>query len=121
MLVLKMLPKRAESIPSNVSGSSMYCSAALLTRISNLPSSSTVFCTASAQNFSPLISPGSNKHFLPCASTNSLVFLASSCSLRYTMATSAPSLAYNTDTERPIPLSPPVTSATLPFNLSLPL
>ena len=45
---------------------------------------------------------------------------SSSCSSRYTMATSAPSLAYPMATARPMPLSPPVTRATLSASLPEP-
>ena len=45
---------------------------------------------------------------------------ASECSSRYAMATSAPSLANAIAAARPMPLSPPVTSATWPSSLPVP-
>ena len=59
-------------------------------------------------------------HAAAAASLCTLVAAASSCSLRYTIATSAPSLANRIATVRPIPLSPPVIKATWPCSFPLP-
>ena len=57
---------------------------------------------------------------LPAALTWRTVSSASSCSLRYTITTFAPSLANAIATARPMPLSPPVMSAVFPSSLPLP-
>src|SRR5688572_5245320 len=90
------------------------CSAALLTRMSIRPNSFSVRATASRQKLSYPMSPAIVMQRRPSASTSRFVSFASSCSLRYRHATSAPSLAKTIATARPIPLSPPVISATLP-------
>ena len=56
----------------------------------------------------------------PSCSTICFVLAASSCSHRYRIAMSAPSRANSAATARPMPLSAPVISATLPFSRSGP-
>jgi len=96
------------------------CSAALLTRMSSVLNSDTVSLTACRQNFSSPTSPAMRMHCRPCSSTRRCVSFASLCSSRYTTATSAPSVAKAIATARPIPLSPPVMSATLFCSFPLP-
>lgn len=95
------------------------CSAALFTRISSLLNSRRVLRIARLQKVSRPISPGIKATLLPVSLTSRAVSLASRCSLRYTIATSAPSDANAKATARPIPLSPPVISATRPASLPL--
>src|SRR6266536_2308404 len=52
----------------------------------------------------------------PQASTSAAVLAASAFDLEKLIATLAPSLASESDTARPMPVPPPVTSATLPFS-----
>lgn len=96
------------------------CSAALFTKTSSLPNSFTVCSTAFRQNSSPPASPAIKRQRPRFSSTSRLVSSASSCSLRYTMAMSAPSFAKAIATARPIPLSPPVIMAALPSSFPLP-
>lgn len=66
-------------------------------------------------------SPGSVSASRPASSTTRAVCFASSCSLRYEIATWAPSRANASATARPIPLSPPVISAMRSFSRPSPL
>lgn len=110
---------RSNSAVSSVSiPSRCFWYAAFSTRMSSPPRSSSVRCTASAQNSSFRTSPGSSRALRPASRTSAAVLSASSCSSgRCTIAMSAPSRAYAIATARPIPESPPVISARLPSSL----
>ena len=91
---------------------------ALFANISSFPNVSMVFFTTALQKPFLEFSPAIVIHLLPYFSTYFLVFAASSCSYRYTIAISAPSFAKATTVALPIPLSPPVIIAIIPNYLS---
>jgi hypothetical protein len=89
----------------------------LLTSMFSLPKTDMCFSTAASQFFLSFRSNCIRFAFLPASSTFDLTYCASSSSSgRYTMLTSAPSLANRMATDLPIPESPPVIRAALPWS-----
>ena len=84
------------------------------------PNSLIASSTTSRHWAGSLRSPATRTARRPASSTYPAVCLASSCSERYAMSTSAPSRANAIATARPIPLSPPVMMAALPVSRPLP-
>ena len=84
------------------------------------PNSSCTRSTDSQQNISSPTSPLNRIARLPSSSTRRAVSFASDFSSRYRIAIKAPSRAIATATARPMPLSPPVMTATLSLSLPTP-
>src|SRR3989441_914056 len=102
-----------------VSGSNVPLIPALFTRSSSFPKAVTVALTAACQSASLVTSSFTNRAWPPAAAIFSTTWRASNSSTSATM-TRAPSRAKITASLWPIPLAPPVMSATFPTSLICP-
>src|SRR2546422_864110 len=102
-----------------VSGSNVPLIPALFTRSSSFPKAVTVALTAACQSASLVTSSFTNRAWPPAAAIFSTTWRASNSSTSATM-TRAPSRAKITASLWPIPLAPPVMSATFPASLICP-
>jgi len=89
---------------------------ALLTRMSSLPNAATAACTAACQSLS-LVTSILTKRAWPPALVMWSTTSRPSASSRSATTTFAPSCAKIVASLRPMPLAPPVMSATLPASL----
>src|ERR1700730_17598789 len=89
---------------------------ALLTRRSRVPESLVVLPTAARSSLAEALSAFRDSAFPPVDSISLTSWRAFSSELEYVNATDAPSAASRRTMPPPIPLEPPVTRATLPWN-----
>ena len=117
----RILSQSSSVIPSRSVGRTNLVVAALLTRISNLPSVFTTFPTIDLTAASFEISARTAMAREPSCRISATVSSASPLEREKFTATSAPSRANRREVAFPIPVPPPVTRATFPSSLLIAL